>query len=72
MFGMFNLLKLKILSSFFFFFWIDYRKTIFDAPPEDPNYQPLPEDRPGGFNWGDGQPVGAAENEHEDWPQQWQ
>ncbi|XP_022781511.1 derlin-2-like [Stylophora pistillata] len=36
-------------------------KAIFDAPPEDPNYQPLPEeDRPGGFNWGEGQQVGAA------------
>lgn len=40
-------------------------KAIFDAAPEDPNYQPLPEeDRPGGFNWGDGQRVGqAAERE---------
>lgn len=41
-------------------------KSIFDAPPEDPNYQPLPEeDRPGGFNWGEGQRVGA-EQDHED------
>jgi len=41
-------------------------KAIFDAAPEDPNYQPLPEeDRPGGFNWGDGQRVGQAA-EHED------
>jgi len=45
---------------------IDCRKAIFDAAPEDPNYQPLPEeDRPGGFNWGDGQRVGQAA-EHED------
>lgn len=29
-----------------------FLKTIMDAAPEDPNYQPLPEDRPGGFNWG--------------------
>lgn len=37
-----------------------FLKTLFDAPPEDPNYQPLPEeDRPGGFNWGEGQQVGA-------------
>ena len=28
------------------------RKTIFDDQPADPNYQPMPEDRPGGFNWG--------------------
>ena len=40
--------------------WFGCRKAIFDAAPEDPNYQPLPEeDRPGGFNWGDGQRVGA-------------
>lgn len=44
-------------------------KAIFDAAPEDPNYQPLPEeDRPGGFNWGDGQRVGQVA-EHEDQPQ---
>lgn len=30
------------------------RKTLFDAHTEDPNYTPLPEDRPGGFNWGQG------------------
>ncbi|XP_069741015.1 derlin-2 isoform X1 [Narcine bancroftii] len=30
-------------------------KAIFDIPEEDPNYNPLPEDRPGGFNWGEGQ-----------------
>ncbi|XP_046741176.1 derlin-2 [Diprion similis] len=29
-------------------------KTLFDAHTEDPNYTPLPEDRPGGFNWGQG------------------
>ncbi|XP_048509985.1 derlin-2 isoform X2 [Athalia rosae] len=29
-------------------------KSLFDAHPEDPNYTPLPEDRPGGFNWGQG------------------
>ncbi|EFN74320.1 Derlin-2 [Camponotus floridanus] len=27
-------------------------KTLFDAHPEDPDYMPPPEDRPGGFNWG--------------------
>ncbi|KMQ96266.1 derlin-2 [Lasius niger] len=27
-------------------------KTLFDAHPEDPDYTPPPEDRPGGFNWG--------------------
>ncbi|KAF7988817.1 hypothetical protein HCN44_007127 [Aphidius gifuensis] len=29
-------------------------KKLFDEHPEDPNYAPLPEDRPGGFAWGRG------------------
>ena len=33
-------------------FYSCFRKTIFDAPSADPNYQPMPEDRPGGFHWG--------------------
>lgn len=28
-------------------------KALFDAHPHDPDYTPLPEDRPGGFNWGE-------------------
>ncbi|XP_043465833.1 derlin-2 [Leptopilina heterotoma] len=27
-------------------------KTLFDAHNDDPDFTPLPEDRPGGFNWG--------------------
>lgn len=27
-------------------------KALFDPVPEDPNYNPLPEERPGGFDWG--------------------
>jgi len=27
-------------------------RTLFDGEPEDPNYNPLPEERPGGFDWG--------------------
>ncbi|XP_078064427.1 derlin-2 isoform X1 [Mustelus asterias] len=34
-------------------------KAVFDIPEEDPNYNPLPEDRPGGFNWGEGQRLGG-------------
>ncbi|XP_053707321.1 derlin-2 isoform X1 [Synchiropus splendidus] len=30
-------------------------KMLFDTPEEDPNYNPLPEERPGGFAWGEGQ-----------------
>lgn len=41
-----------------------FLKAIFDAPLEDPNYQPLPEeDRPGGFHWGEGQRVGAEQDQ---------
>ncbi|XP_013385390.1 derlin-2 isoform X2 [Lingula anatina] len=29
-------------------------KILLDPPQEDPNYNPLPEERPGGFNWGEG------------------
>ena len=29
------------------------RQYLFDAPPVDPNYERMPEDRPGGFNWGE-------------------
>lgn len=34
-------------------------RTIFDTPDEDPNYNPLPEERPGGFAWGEGQRLGG-------------
>lgn len=33
-----------------------FRKALFDAHPQDPDYTPLPEDRPGGFNWGERPP----------------
>jgi len=29
-------------------------QALFDGEPEDPNYNPLPEERPGGFDWGAG------------------
>ncbi|BES97839.1 unnamed protein product [Nesidiocoris tenuis] len=29
-----------------------FLKNIFDPPAEDPNYTALPEERPGGFDWG--------------------
>jgi len=31
-----------------------FMKWLFDSQREDPNYNPLPEDRPGGFAWGEG------------------
>lgn len=36
-------------------FMLFYRTYLFEGAPEDPNYNPLPEDRPGGFNWGEQQ-----------------
>ncbi|XP_042612896.1 derlin-2 [Cyprinus carpio] len=32
-------------------------KMLFDTPEEDANYNPLPEDRPGGFAWGESQTI---------------
>ncbi|MGH0155107.1 UNVERIFIED_CONTAM: hypothetical protein FKN15_028934 [Acipenser sinensis] len=34
-------------------------KALFDTPEEDGNYNPLPEERPGGFPWGEGQRLGG-------------
>ncbi|KAM9257466.1 LOW QUALITY PROTEIN: derlin-2-like [Cariama cristata] len=34
-------------------------KAIFDTPEDDPNYNPLPEERPGGFAWGEGERLGG-------------
>ena len=49
----------KCLSSRYF-----PRKWIFDAAPDDPAYNPLPEDeRPGGFQWGEGQAAGVNRDE---------
>lgn len=44
------------LCSFYVF---HCRRKLFDEAPEDSSYAPLPEDRPGGFNWGEEQ----AQNE---------
>lgn len=42
---------------------------MFNEAPEDSNYTLLPEDRPGGFNWGgeNAQNVNAAAEEEEEW-----
>ncbi|TSP36114.1 Derlin-2 [Bagarius yarrelli] len=36
-----------------------FLKMLFDTPEDDPNYNPLPEERPGGFPWGVGQRLGG-------------
>lgn len=38
---------------------VSHRKMLFDTPEEDANYNPLPEERPGGFAWGEGQRLGG-------------
>jgi len=43
-------------------FW-GQRKLLFDSHTEDPNYNPLPEERPGGFEWGAAGAAQAAEGE---------
>ncbi|XP_002735994.1 derlin-2-like [Saccoglossus kowalevskii] len=44
-----------------------FLKSIFDGPTVDPNYEPLPEeDRPGGFRWGQGEPLGDQQPPAED------
>ena len=39
-----------------------FLKVLCDPAPEDPGYVPLPEDRPGGFDWGAAQ-LRGEENE---------
>lgn len=39
-----------------------YRKALFDSRSLDPDYNPLPEDRPGGFNWGEADDQRPNEN----------
>uniref|UniRef100_UPI00398EAF41 derlin-2-like isoform X2 n=1 Tax=Pristiophorus japonicus TaxID=55135 RepID=UPI00398EAF41 len=41
-----------------------FLKAIFDGAEEDPNYNVLPEDRPGGFNWGQGQRLGEQNEQN--------
>ena len=44
-------------------FNVSFRKKIFDPIPEDPSYNRLPEERPGGFAWGEGERVGGNADE---------
>lgn len=50
-------LKLSSTVNDFLIYFLDsfYSKKIFDEPQEHPDYTALPEDRPGGFNWGERQ-----------------
>ena len=42
------------------------RKHFFDGPHQhDLNNTPLPEDRPGGYDWGDGRPLGEQQQQHQ-------
>lgn len=41
-----------------------FLKRLLDEAPEDISYNPLPEDRPGGFNWGEEQPPNNADDDN--------
>ncbi|CAL8143478.1 unnamed protein product [Orchesella dallaii] len=46
-----------------------FLRQLFDpVEEEDPNYNPLPEDRPGGFDWGAPRPQPEPEEERQDEP----
>ncbi len=41
-------------------------KVLCDPAPEDPTYNPLPEERPGGFDWGNRAQEGDGEEAEEE------
>jgi len=43
-----------------------FLRLLCDPVTEDPNYQPAPEDRPGGFQWGQAGDVNAEGEEDEE------
>ena len=43
--------------------WSFFRRNLFDEPQEDADYDLLPEDRPGGFQWGAGAAAAAVNND---------
>ncbi|ODN03412.1 Derlin-2 [Orchesella cincta] len=43
-----------------------FLKQLFDPVEEDPNYNPLPEDRPGGFDWGAPRPQPEQEQRQDE------
>ncbi len=45
-------------------------KVLFDPAPEDPAYNPLPEERPGGFEWGGGAEANQQQQQEEEQQQQ--
>ena len=49
-----------------------FRRYFFDGPQNDPNYAPLPEDRPGGFAWGEGRQLQPEQQQQQAEQQQQQ
>ena len=39
-------------------------KVLCDEAPDDPDYNPAPEDRPGGYDWGGNDPAGGGNNDN--------
>jgi Derlin-2/3 len=42
-----------------------FMRWLFDGPQADPSYQPEPEDRPGGFDWGQGAAAGDQQEQQQ-------
>jgi Derlin-2/3 len=42
-----------------------FMRVFFDGPANDPNYAPLPEDRPGGYDWGNGRVLNQQEQQEQ-------
>ena len=42
-----------------------FRKSLLETPEQDANYDPLPEERPGGFDWGQGERAGDRDQDQE-------
>ena len=40
-----------------------FSKYLLEGPEQDSNYDPLPEERPGGFDWGQGERLGDEDRQ---------
>ena len=49
-----------ILGRCLFFYSSKY---LLEGPEQDSNYDPLPEERPGGFDWGQGERLGDEDRQ---------
>ena len=54
-----NKCAIVLLCTSLSVFRFSFSKRLFDPIPEDPSYNTLPEERPGGFAWGEGMRAGG-------------